>query len=298
MNALARSHCDLLHAWAELTHVRMHYVSAGAGSPVVLLHGWPQTWHEWRHVIPGLATNFRVIAPDMRGLGDTSDPGDDYRKSAVAGDVIELIERLLPGQPAHVVGHDWGGPVGFAIALTRPDLVASLAIVDVPLPGDGRKEGLAQGGKRWHHLFHRTPDLPEILTQGRERAYLGWFLREYSESEGAVCDADLDEYVRCYARPGAMRAGFEYYRAAPLDAQENAALLGRGKLQMPVLTVAGGAGRGRGPECEDSVRRCAENVTSVVLEGCGHLVPEERPLELTELILAHVDDDRRVAPID
>src|SRR6516162_3971981 len=167
------------------------------GDVVVLLHGWPHTSHGWRHVIPKLSRKYRVIAPDLRGLGDSSRPASGYDNGTVAGDMIELLDSLGV-RDFSLVGHDWGGPVAFAATLLARDRVRKLALVDTVLVGDGRSAGSGQGGARWHHLFHRTPNLPEALTVGREAIYLSWFYDEYSERGGAVGPEDLAEYVRCY----------------------------------------------------------------------------------------------------
>jgi pimeloyl-ACP methyl ester carboxylesterase len=116
------------------------------------------------------------------------------------------VTRHLGIERFHLVGHDWGGPVAFALASLHPQAVRTLAIVDVTVPGIG--PDISQSGKRWHHAFHMTPDLPEALVQGREREYLSWFYREFSWQPGAIGGEDIDEYVRTYAQPGALRAGF------------------------------------------------------------------------------------------
>lgn len=215
------------HDHARLGDVTLHYVSAGAGDPVVLLHGWPSTWYEWRHVIPALAAGRRVIAPDLRGLGDSSRPLD-----------------------------------------------------------------ISQGGKRWHHAFHMTADLPEALVRGRERNYLSWFYDTFSWQRGVFDPAAIDEYLRTYTQPGALRAGFDYYRNIPRDSGGNRALLAGGlRLKMPVLAIGGGRtkARGRRREPEESLRQVADDVTGAVVVDCGHFVPEERPEELAALLLAHFD---------
>lgn len=264
----------------------MHYVEAGAGDPVVLLHGWPQTWHEWRHVMPLLAARHRVIAPDLRGLGDTSRPLDGYDSRSVAADIAELVGGHLGIERFHLVGHDWGGPTAFALACALPDAVHTLTIVDVTIPGIG--PDLSQGGRRWHHAFHMTPDLPERLVEGRERDYLGWFYREFSWQPDAITAEDVDEYVRTYAQPGAMRAGFAYYRNIPRNVADNRALLQSGfRLRMPVLAVGGGRteARGRGDEPEQSLREIADDVQGIVVPDSGHFVPEEQPQVLAEHLL-------------
>ena len=277
------------HHYAEVGEVMLHYVTLGSGPPVVLLHGWPQTWYEWRLVMPRLAERFTVIAPDLRGLGDSSRPLTGYDKRTVANDVWRLVTETLGHRTFHLVGHDWGGPTAYALAATHPEAVTKLAIVDVVIPGDGGD--FSQGGRRWHHQFHITPDLPEALVTGRERIYLQWFYQTFAYKPGAIDEAALDEFVRTYSQPGALRAGFNYYRAMAEDAKVNAAQLATGfRLPMPVLGVGGAIsyphGRGRGADVEASMRRVATDVRGAVIPECGHFVPEEAPEALSRLLLA------------
>lgn len=280
---------DLItHHYAEVGEVMLHYVTAGSGPPIVLLHGWPQTWYEWRDVIPALAERYTVIAPDLRGLGDSSRPPDGYDKATVANDVWQLVNGKLGHSSFDLVGHDWGGPTAFALASAHPDAVSTLTIVDVVIPGDGGD--FSEGGRRWHHQFHITPDLPEALVQGRERIYLQWFYQTFAYRPGAIDDEALDEFTRTYSQPGALRAGFNYYRTIGQDAKANAALLATGfRLPMPVLALGGGVsyphGRGRGDSVEASLSRVADNVEGHVIPESGHFVPEEQPEALTRLLL-------------
>jgi pimeloyl-ACP methyl ester carboxylesterase len=280
---------DLEHHSLRLSRVTLHVVTAGTGSPVVLLHGWPQTWHAWRKVLPLLAAKHRVIVPDLPGLGDSSRPDDGYDKKTLAGDLVQMCEALGV-RDFHLVGHDWGGPTAFALACARPGWVRSLAILDVTVPGIG--PDISQGGKRWHHAFHMTPELPEALVQGRERIYLEWFYREFSWQRGAIDAADVDEYVRCYSQPGALRAGFAYYRAIPQDRADNHALLDSGfRLPMPVLALGGAKAeaRGRGEEPLESMRLVAANVEGGAVPDCGHFIPDEQPALLAERLLRFMD---------
>jgi len=271
--------------FVDLPDLRMHYVDEGTGPAVFLLHGWPHTSHSWRHVIPMLARNFRVIAPDLRGLGESTKPETGYDVGTLAKDVLGLADNLGI-ERISVVGHDWGGPVAFAVAVSDRSRVERVAIVDVVIPGDGRQAGGNQGGLRWHHMFHRTPGLPEALTEGREAIYLRWFYDEYSSTPGAVSEEAFEVYVKAYSRPGAMRCGFNYYRSF----EEHAAFISNalakgGKLSCPVLGVAGGTGRGRGDEVRQSLMEVAEAPVCHVIAKSGHLVPEEAPAELSALLL-------------
>jgi len=276
---------ELEHHHADLGDVRLHYVTTGAGFPVVLLHGWPQSWYEWRHVIPGLAARFRVIAPDLRGLGDSSRPADGYDKRTVGGDIWRLVSDVLGIGEFHLVGHDWGGPTAYAIAAAHPQAVRKLVILDVAIPGDG-SQNISQGGRRWHHAFHQTLDLPEALVSGREDIYFGWFYRTYGARPDAIPESDIAEYLRVYRQPGALRAGFAYYRAMPRDIADNEATAARLKLAMPVLALGGDRSWGRGLEVVESLQRMAVDVQGGVIENCGHWMPEEQPAELLRRLLA------------
>ena len=273
------------HHDADLSELRMHYVTAGEGPSVVLLHGFPQTWYEWRLIMPALAERYTVIAPDLRGLGDSSRPEDSYQKRRVAEDVWELVNGVLGHARFMLVGHDWGGPVAYALAAAHRDAVAKLAILDVMIPGDGSDLFSSSQG-RWHHGFHRTPELPEALITGRERIYIGWFLRNFTAEQGAIPEDAIDEFARTYAQPGAMQAGLAYYRAIPQDIADNEASIAQGKLKMPVLALGGGEGFGRRELTLESMQRVAEDVRGGVIEGAGHFLPEEKPDEIAQALLS------------
>ncbi len=290
---------DVTHHYAAVDDVMIHYVMAGPAlgkAPVVvLLHGWPQTWYEWRHIIPGLAERTTVIAPDLRGLGDSSRPLTGFDKKTVANDIWRVLHETLKIDRFFLVGHDWGGPTAFALTAAHRDAVRRLAILDVTIPGCGGD--FSQGGRRWHHQFHLTPDLPEALTQGREDIYLAWFYRTFAYRPDAVGPEDLKEYVRTYAQPGAMRAGFGYYRAMMQDVADNKVEIAKGKLTMPVLAMGGAVsyphGRGRGPECGESLKRVADNVRALTVPECGHFIPEEQPAFLLKELLAFFGEDTK-----
>lgn len=279
-----------VHHEAELDSVRLHYVTAGEGVPVVLLHGWPQTWFEWRDVIPELTTRYRCIAPDLRGLGDSSCPRDGYDTVTVANDIWQLLNEHLKIEKFFLVGHDWGGPIAFALAAMRRDAVRRLAIIDVAIPGDGRAN-ISQGGKRWHHAFHQTAELPESLIRGREDIYLGWFYANYGARPDAISDEAVAEYLRTYTDPETFRAGLAYYRHLPDDIKLHEQLLESGPLPMPVLALGGAESWGRGSEVVESCRRVAADVRGGVIEDAGHWVPEEQPERLSDELMAFFADD-------
>jgi pimeloyl-ACP methyl ester carboxylesterase len=278
-----------VHDFADLGDVRLHYVTAGSGPAVVLIHGWPQTWYMWRHIMPGLAEKYRVVAPDLRGLGDSSKPVLGYDKKTLASDIWRLMHDVLGEKRFFAVGHDWGGPTAYSLAAQHRDAVRRLAIFDAPVPGDGTP---VMFNNRWHHGLHWELDFPEALTAGREDVYLGFFYRNWGGRPDCIPEADQAEYLRTYRLPGSMRAGFNLYRATPQDVIDNEAFVAEGKLKMPVLCYGGPLGRGRGMGAIESWRRVAEDVRGGIAEGCGHWIPEERPQWALEQLLAFFGEER------
>ena len=293
MSLTSPNDARVAHHYADVGDVLLHYVTAGDGFPVVMIHGYPQTWWEWRHQIPVLAEKYTVITPDMRGLGDSSRPISGYDKKTISDDIWRVVNSELGHESFYLVGHDWGGPTAYALAAAHPEAVKRLVIIDVPIPGCGGD--FSQGGRRWHHQFHMTLDLPEALTAGREDIYLSWFYRTFAYRPDAIDQTDLKEYVRTYSQPGAMRAGFNLYRAAVQDVEDNQANIARQKLAMPVLTISGGKSyphaRGRISETEDSLKRVATNVRGEIASESGHFVPEEAPNFLNERLLSFFAED-------
>lgn len=273
---------DLVHGRVDLKEVRLHYVTAGAGEPVVLLHGFPQTWFTWRRVIPALAERYTVIAPDLRGLGDSTKPQGGYDKRTVAGDIHELVSAL-GYQRIRLVGHDIGGWVAYPYAAAYPEEVGKLVILQALVPGYGLERNMQEA---WHFRFHMEPDLPEALVGGRERMYLNRFISNGTYDPSVISSEDLDEYVRCFSMPGALRAAFNYYRALPQDVMDNEDLA-KTKLPMPVLALGGEFSEG--DNILESVKQVAEDVRGGTVKRCGHWIPEERPDQLTELMLDFFD---------
>jgi pimeloyl-ACP methyl ester carboxylesterase len=280
---------ELTHGMADLEPgLRLHYVTAGEGErTIVLLHGFPQTWWEWRHVIPGLtAAGFRVVAPDYRGAGHSWRPVAGYDKVTMAGD----IHRLLHGHigvdgPFVLAGHDIGLMVAYAYAQAYRDDVSHLALMDAPLPGTAVFDRLRSDPRVWHFAFHGARDVAEMLVAGRERQYLQLFFNARIYDPSAVSDEDLDVYVSAYAAPGAMRAGFEVYRAFDQDAADNRAALERnGKLSVPVLAV-GGETSTSGPVVEEMAREVADDVTGSRIARSAHWIPEENPEALVSALV-------------
>jgi pimeloyl-ACP methyl ester carboxylesterase len=287
------------HRMAEVeSGLRLHYATAGTGQRVVvLLHGFPQTWYEWRDVIPTLAeAGFRVVAPDYSGAGLSWRPAGGYDKRTMAGD----IQRLLYGQlgveePVALVGHDIGLMVAYAYTQAYREDVTHLAVIDAPLPGTAVFDRLRSDPRVWHFAFHGARDVPEMLVAGRERQYLQAFFNARIFDPSAISEGDLDVYASAYAAAGAMRAAFELYRTFDQDAEDNRNALERnGKLGVPVLAV-GGETSTSGPHVEEMMREVAENVSAVRIPRTAHWVPEENPPALTAALLDFLASPGRAA---
>jgi pimeloyl-ACP methyl ester carboxylesterase len=268
--------------------LRLHVVTAGSGPrTIVLLHGFPETWWEWRHVMPLLVQGgFRVVAADYRGAGHSSRPAGGYDKRTMAHDLHRLMaDHLGVADPVVLVGHDIGLMVAHAYAQEFRDAVSHLVVIDAPLPGTAVFDRLRGDPRVWHFAFHGARDVAEMLVAGRERPYLQAFFAARSFDPSAIAGDDFDVFVDAYSAPGAMRAGFELYRAFDRDAQDTRAAVERhGKLTVPVLAV-GGAISTSGDVVEEMMREVADDVTGIRIPDTGHWVPEEAPAALADAVL-------------
>jgi pimeloyl-ACP methyl ester carboxylesterase len=272
------------HEYTDVGGVRLHHVDGGpaGGAPVVLLHGWPQTWYAWRKVMPGLAgAGYRVSAVEYRGAGESSRPLDGYDKATMAADVRRLLARRGL-ERVHLVGRDIGVMVAYALAAQWPEAVVSLTMLDVPVPGTAAWEAAKQDPQTWHFGLHRQRDVAELLVGGREYEYLSMFYRARTRVAGAVTDDDLAVYADAYAAPGAMRAGFELYRAFDQDERRFAEFTAH-TLPVPVLAMAGELDNGT--MIGDMARQLATEVRATVVPGGGHWTPEENPEFLLDQLL-------------
>ena len=270
------------HYKTQVNGFLMHYVIGGKGDPIVLLHGWPETWYEWRHIIPELiVNNFTVIAPDMRGLGDSEKPQTGYDKKTLADDIYQLVKKLGYNK-VYVAAHDWGGPVAYSYAAAHPEGVIKMIVLDTLLPGFGYEEAgnFAPNGI-WHFSFHAVRDLPEKLIEGKEDVYLNWFY-DWTYNQSAITPGDRQEYIKQYSKPGALRAGFEYYRAVFEDAKQNKEYA-KQKLEIPILAIGGEAAIGN--FTTTTFQMVANNVTGITFPNTGHFIPEERPNLLVKEML-------------
>ena len=264
------------HHVQKVNGFKMHYVTAGKGYPLVFLHGWPQSCYEWRKIIGPLSEKFTVITPDLRGLGDSERPLTGYDKRTLASDICELM-KSMGCKKIGLTGHDWGGAVAYYLAYDHPEMVERLMILDM-IPGlarKGEKLDVAVAQRLWHVFFHAgMPDLAEKLVGNNIETYLRHFYNStvYNYSPNVFTDEDVAEYVRVYSAPGALRAGFQYYRTGINEDLENLSSC-TDKLIMPV-SVWGGSFLG---DLVPIWQKVANNVSGGQVRECGHFVAEEKP---------------------
>jgi pimeloyl-ACP methyl ester carboxylesterase len=267
------------------------YKTAGTGTPVILLHGWPQTAHIWRKVVSAIASRHQVILIDLPGLGE-SESYDIYDTGFIA-EIIAKTAQTLGVREYHLVGHDIGAWVAVAQARLFESRLKSLTVIDAGIPGLIPdvifKPENAQ--RVWQFYFHAVADIPELLIKGREKEYLAWYFRNKSVVKDAITDLDIAHYVDQYSRRNAMSNGFGYYRAFSLSAEQNRAA--HPKLTIPILAI--GAESGVGTSIGMAMDKIADRVTTKVVTHCGHYVPEERPSEFSELLLSFIEDHQPCA---
>ncbi len=286
------------HGMAEVEpNVQLHYVEVGSGpETMVLIHGYPETWWEWRHVMPIFAAaGYRVIAVDYRGAGNSSKPASGYDKRTMAQDIHRLLaDHLAVTAPVILVGHDIGMTVAFAFAALYPTTVKKLVLVDAIVPGTPTfKRFLTTGKLRNSNLAHffwhnARNNMAETLTAGRERVYIQDFFDRIAFNLGAFGPEVIDRYTMHYAGPGGMKAGFEVYRAFDQDGEDNEAWLSTsGRLKMPVLFVAG-AESFLGTMPDVVLNEIAEAGSTTLIPRSGHYPPEENPEAFAAAVLLFV----------
>src|SRR5438128_7973859 len=264
---------------AEVDGVKLHYMTAGHGAPLILLHGYAETSLMWKPIIPVLAERFTVIAPDLPGIGDSDIPahGLDMKSAAIR---IHDLAKSLGVQKAEVVGHDIGLMVAYAYAAQFASEVTKLVLMDAFLPGVEGWEAVYNNPNIWHFRFNGPT--PEALVQGRERTYFEYFWNDLAaDKTRSIPEADRKAYTAAYARPGRMHAGWAYFVSFQ-QAAKDFAQLSQTKLHMPVLTIGGE--KSLGEALGQQTKLVATDVTVVVLKDTGHWVLEERPKETTEAL--------------
>lgn len=273
----------------------------GDGDAVVLIHGWPQDWSEWRHVMPQLADDYQVIAVDLRGVGASGVPADGptggYDKETIAKDIVAVLDALKIGK-AHIVGHDIGGMVAFTLAADHADRALSVTIADVPLPGLASFDIIARDPRAWHFGFHATADLAVEIVEGDEIAYFSHFYDALSMNKDVFSEADIARFAAAYEGADRLRAGFAFYAAFPEDAE---ALVRADLFDAPQILLLGGEASMAGllPMIAGELEaKGAASVSTAVINGAGHWIAEENPDAVADALDAFFRQQaaRRVQP--
>ncbi|MGW4766819.1 alpha/beta fold hydrolase [Nocardia sp. NPDC004278] len=272
------------HEFADVDGVRMHYVTGGSGTPVVLIHGWPQTWYGWWPIMPALAEHHTVYAVDLPGLGDSAGSPTGYDKATLARYVHALIADRLGVRDARVVGHDFGAAVAFEYAAQFPADTARLGYLDLPLPGPAI-DARTYRSLSWHIAFHSQRQVPEAVVGDHVREYLGMFYPQVSfggtafggtSDRSPFTDTDIDEFARTYRRPEVLAGGFELYRALDTDVRNTVAAA-----PTPVPTLVMSA-QGQLDAIRGTVSpRLTNIVRAVDVPHAGHWLVEENPQFVT-----------------
>ncbi|TDW15502.1 alpha/beta fold hydrolase [Kribbella kalugense] len=279
------------HHRVEVNGTTLHYVAAGSGgTPILLVHGFPETWWAFHKLIPLLATHHRVFAVDLRGFGDSDNAPGTYDSATVAEDLHQLIEHLGAG-PVHLTGQDIAGASVFRLATMHPQHVLSLTAIETGLPGFGMEvlADITHGGI-WYIGVLAAPGIPEMLLTGREREFLGEFLfPALTTTPGALTEADIAEFARTYARPNGWRGAAGLYRSMLHEGPEITALAQTPGLTVPVLAV----GARSGPFTVTTMTQATtKEVSAASLAGVGHYAALEAPEELAKAIVeftTHID---------
>jgi len=271
--------------YVRVNGVRLHYVRGGVGEPLVLLHGFPQHWYEWRKVMPALAETHDVIAVDMRGAGQSDAPATGYDKATLAEDLRGLVQQLNL-DPINLVGHDIGLMVAYAYAAKYPGDVQRLVLMEAPIPDESVYTYPAltpNGPGPWWFGFFSTPHLPEILIQGREQRFVNEFFRSSVPPKvaGSITPTDVAAYAHNLRSRERLNAYASYFGTFPQDIRQ-VQQWRQAPLPMPVLAVGGEFSGGAG--VAEQAKRYATNVTGEIIAGSGHWIPEEKPKELVNLL--------------
>lgn len=270
--------------YAEVNGFRMHYVQGGTGSPVVMIHGFPEEWSEWRQEMGPLSKTHTVIAVDLRGAGESQVTESGYQAAQLAKDVHQLLKQLGLNNGVQVAAHDIGEWVAYAYAAQFRSEVRSMAVMEATIPDESWYHYPVLNADpnqpaAWHFGLFQLP-LAEKLIAGHESALVHDMMLEYVA--GDKSPSDFDFYAHFLKEPGRTTAWMSVYRGIRADVQQNKEFLAQGKLEMPILAIGGE--RSFGSLIPDQWREYAVNVQGRVLKGSGHFVNEERPTEVTAML--------------
>lgn len=282
---------------AVVGNVRIHYWQGGNadGAPVLLWHGFLGTAYSWRHVMTGLAeAGYAVLAPDMRGYGDSDKPAgtDGYDGRALAEEFRSLIREIGfgAGRPLTLVAHDMGAPPALLWAADHPEEIATLFYLEGPVMLQEVLGSIIaytpeamKTGSMWWWILPLAPGVPERLIVGHERAFLTWFYERSASNPAAIESSAIDEYLRTFSGTEGVLGAIGVYRAAFITMDQTAPLAKK-KVQVPVVALGGP--KGLGAKVKQMVEMVAKNVEGGVIESRGHFLPEECPDEIVQRIRA------------
>jgi pimeloyl-ACP methyl ester carboxylesterase len=280
-----------LHRMIVAAAMRFHIVEGGAGPPVILMAGFPQSWYAWRRVMPLLAEHHTVIAVDLPGQGDSDRPADGY-DTRTTGERINALIKTLGHDRYFMAGHDIGSWIAYPYAARYPEQLRRVVLLDANIPGvtlpKSIQLGVESNWRNWHFLFNTIPDLPEALLHGRERTLIQWFFqRKSANPAGVFSQADIDEYERVYSKLGNLTGMLGYYRAVFEDMEQNAGLA-QTRIKIPILALGGDVGSA--PNIYEAIKPLGEDVQGGIIENCGHYIPEEQPEVLAERMLTFFEE--------
>lgn len=279
------------HKYTNINGIRLHYVTAGKGPPVILLHGFPEFWYAWRHQISVLEKHFEVIAPDLRGYGDTekSPNVEDYQLNHIVDDVAALI-KSLGHEKAHIVGHDWGGAVAWRLALDQPNVVDRLVILNSPHPyifAKALRSNFRQMLKSWYMFFFQLPWLPESIFNLFSKQILKRILQDSTIRTNTFSDEDLNKYHQMLIRPGAFTAALNYYRAAFRHSSKTIKQIK--KIRAPTMLIWGESDSALGKDLTYGMDPLFEGPFTIeYIPQCSHWVNEEQPHTVNKLLFQHL----------
>ncbi len=274
------------HEYGDVNGIRIHYVAEGDGPLLLLLHGFPQFWWAWRKIIPQLSNNFKVVVPDLRGYGGTDKPQNvsDYKLSTMADDVVGLIKHLGYSQ-AFIAGHDWGGAIGWELALTHPKIVEKLVTINAPHPAKFAKairSNYKQMGRSWYMFFAQIPKLPEYLIGLRTDKFLKGIFRGQAVNKEVFPNDVLQRYTDEYNKPGVIPASMNYYRAAFRNANSPSSKL---PISVPTLIIWGEQDTALSKELTFDMDKFFSAPFKIeYLPDSSHWVLDDKPDKVAELL--------------
>lgn len=279
------------HHFVQANGIKIHYVTAGQGPPVLLLHGFPEFWYCWRYQIPALEKKFQLIIPDLRGYNETEKPTliSVYDVDQLVADAVGLLD-VLGHKKAHIVGHDWGGAVAWQIALQHPEVVDRLAVLNCPHPAlfaRALKGNYQQMLKSWYFFFFQLPYLPELLFKIRGKKILEDLFRKAAVRKDAFSSTDIQKYFEALQKPDALASALNYYRAAFRKMARSKPI--HKKITVPTLLIWGEQDTSLGKELTYNMEGLFEAPFNIqYIPNCGHFVNEEQPEIVNKLLLEFI----------